>query len=253
MRAMILAAGRGERMRPLTDHCPKPLLPLAGKPLLQYHIEALVAAGICDIVINHAWLGDRIEAYFGNGHALGASIVYSAETSGALETAGGIRQALPLLGDAPFVVVNGDVFTQFDFSTLPTTLTSQLAHLVLVPNPPQHPHGDFAIQHASATEPNAASLLRPTGTPSFTFSGIGVYQPMLFQHLPLGAAKLAPLLRAAMEKQRVTGEVFQGLWADIGTPQRLTDMELWLGAGAQPATQQCIVQSHTKGAAKNVG
>lgn len=251
MRAMILAAGRGERMRPLTDQCPKPLLPLAGKPLLQYHIEALVAAGITDIVINHAWLGDRIEAYFGNGHALGASIVYSAETAGALETAGGIRQALPLLGEQPFVVVNGDVFTQFDFASLPATLSTQLAHLILVPNPPQHPMGDFAIEQA--TTDAAWQLLKPTGSACFTFSGIGIYQPALFKDLPLGAAKLAPLLRTAMANHQVTGELFHGLWADIGTPQRLAEMEHWLAFGAAPNDHQCDMHRHVKGAISDVG
>ena len=217
---MILAAGRGERLRPHTDHTPKPLLPIAGKPLIEHHIEALVAAGITELVINHAWLGDQIEAALGDGARLGASIRYSAEGGSALETGGGIFRALPLLGDEPFLVVNGDVMTDFDFRQLPQRL-SGLAHLVLVPNPPHHPAGDFALyggQVASA------------GEATWTFSGIGVYHPRLFAGCHDGAFPLAPLLRRAMADGQVSGELYQGLWIDVGTEQRLQEAEAALKA-----------------------
>lgn len=215
MKAMILAAGRGERLRPHTDHTPKPLLPVAGKPLIQHHIEALVAAGITELVINHAWLGDQIEATLGDGTPFGANIRYSAEGAAALETGGGIFRALSLLGDEPFLVVNGDVVTDFDFRRLPQR-PAGLAHLVLVPNPPHHPAGDFALNGGQV----AAS-----GEPLWTFSGIAVYHPRLFAGCHDGAFPLAPLLRQAMAEGQVTGELYQGLWIDVGTEQRLQEAE----------------------------
>lgn len=225
MKAMILAAGRGERMRPLTDHLPKPLLTLAGKPLIVHHIEALSRAGITEIVINHAWLGHMLEQQLGSGQQFGVSIQYSPEGESGLETAGGIRQALPLLGAEPFLVVNGDVATDFDFTALVAQPHSDiLAHLVLVPNPVQHPNGDFAFL---AQGP----FLAAEGTQQWTFSGISVFRPEFFQQVGAGKQKLAPYLRQAMQQQQVTGELFQGFWADIGTPERLAETDCWLQQG----------------------
>lgn len=216
MRAMILAAGRGERMRPLTDRLPKPLLPVAGKPLIVHHLEALAAAGVVDVVINHAWLGQLIEQQLGDGQQFGVRIQYSAEGATGLETAGGIKKALPLLGGEPFIVINGDVLSTFNPRVLIATglAPGALAHLVLVPNPPQHPAGDFAF---------ATNLpwLNSTGTELFTFSGIALYHPDFFSEVPDGPQKLAPFLRQAMARQQVSGELFRGYWADIGTPERL--------------------------------
>jgi N-acetyl-alpha-D-muramate 1-phosphate uridylyltransferase len=218
MKAMILAAGRGERMRPLTDGMPKPLLKVGGKPLIVWHIERLVAAGFKELVINHAYLGQQIEIELGNGGQWGADIVYSPEGV-ALETAGGIANALPLLGDAPFLVVNGDVFCEMDFSRLKQVLKQpNLAHLVMVNNPEQHPKGDFLLQDDKLK----ADGLEANDEEKLTFSGIGVYSPMLFKQLVRGdAAKLAPLLKQAMLNGLVSGEHFQGVWHDIGTPERL--------------------------------
>lgn len=215
---MILAAGRGERMRPLTDELPKPLLPVAGKPLIERHIEALVAAGFPDLVINHAWLGDKIESALGDGSRFGARIQYSSEGERGMETGGGIFRALPLLGDQPFLVVNGDVVTDFDFQTLSKPL-EKLAHLVLVPNPAHHPEGDFSLQGNSVTT---------TGSPLFTFSGIGVYHPRLFAECQDGIFPLAPLLRHAMSQRQVSGELYDGLWIDVGTAERLAEAEAFL-------------------------
>jgi N-acetyl-alpha-D-muramate 1-phosphate uridylyltransferase len=222
MKAMILAAGRGERMRPLTDHCPKPLLPAGGKPLLQWHIEALAQAGITDIVINHAHLGHQIEDHFGAGSALGVRLTYSAETK-ALETAGGIRKALPALGDMPFLVINGDVSCDWPvakaLSIADAWQAGQLAHLVMVPNPLHNPKGDFALHGTEVHEP-------AQGEQAFTFSGIGLYHPELFEELQVGEiAKLAPLLRQAMAAGKVQGELFNGFWMDIGTPERLEELD----------------------------
>lgn len=217
MKSMILAAGRGERMRPLTDHTPKPLLPAGGKPLIVWHIERLARAGFRDLVINHAHLGQEIEAMLGDGSAWGVSIAYSDEGT-ALETAGGIANALPLLGQAPFPVVNGDVYCDYDFARLRAhDLGGDLAYLLLVPNPEHHPGGDFSV---------AAGRVGEGGEPRFTFSGIGLYRPELFVGIPPGTpARLAPLLRAAMAQGRVGGELFTGRWLDIGTPQRLAELD----------------------------
>jgi MurNAc alpha-1-phosphate uridylyltransferase len=212
MKAMILAAGRGERMRPLTDHTPKPLLLVAGKPIIVHTINQLVTAGFTDIIINHAHLGEQIEAALGNGHAQGANISYSPEGEQALETAGGIINALPLLGNEPFLVVNGDIATDFDFASLKNNRVD-LAHLVLVTNPEHHPQGDFGLDNNGLVDEQAAEPL--------TFSGIGLYHPKLFDNLPAGSRKLGPLLRQAIAKQRVSGQKFTGFWLDIGTPERL--------------------------------
>ncbi|RLJ67729.1 N-acetylmuramate alpha-1-phosphate uridylyltransferase MurU [Sulfurisoma sediminicola] len=214
---MILAAGRGERMRPLTDRTPKPLLPVAGRPLIVWHIERLAAAGFRDVVINHAHLGDQIEALLGDGDAWGVRIRYSEEPAGALETAGGIANALPLLGDAPFLVINGDIFCDWDVSRARTVLAAGLlAHLVLVPNPGHHPSGDFAL----------TDDMLDAGKERHTFAGIGVYRPELFAAIERGqVAKLAPLLDAAIAAGRVSGELHDGRWVDVGTPERLAALD----------------------------
>jgi N-acetyl-alpha-D-muramate 1-phosphate uridylyltransferase len=215
MKAMILAAGRGERMRPLTDHIPKPLLLVGGKPIIEHTITQLVSAGFTDIVINHAHLGEQIETTLGNGQQLGATICYSPEGEQGLETAGGIINALPLLGDEVFLVVNGDIATDFDFATL-KNVHVDLAHLVLVPNPEHHPDGDFGFDETGLVNEQAREPL--------TFSGIGLYSPKLFHNLPAGSRKLGPLLRQAMAKHRVSGQKFSGFWIDIGTPERLQEL-----------------------------
>jgi N-acetyl-alpha-D-muramate 1-phosphate uridylyltransferase len=223
MRAMILAAGRGERMRPLTDHTPKPLLAVGGKPLIVWHIERLAQAGFKQLVINHAYLGQQIEDTLGDGARWGVSIQYSPEKT-ALETAGGIAKAIHLLTDdgknyAPFLVVNGDVFTEVDFASA-RLQPNILAHLVMVDNPPQHPNGDFCLQDG---------LLQAEGEAKLTFSGIGIYAPSLFKEVEVGQpAKLAPLLKHAMAQGLVTGEHYQGVWHDIGTPERLMELDALL-------------------------
>ncbi len=221
MKALILAAGRGERMRPLTDSTPKPLLLAGGKPLIQWHIENLAQAGIRELVINHAHLGQQIEDALGDGSRFGVSIRFSPEAE-ALETAGGIANALSLLGDAPFLVVNGDIHTDYDFSGLPGKLEHPGldAWLVLVDNPSQHPEGDFALNGERVEQQGQQ------GEHKLTFSGIGLYRPYLFQNIVRGdKAKLAPLLRAAMDKGAVGGEHHSGRWMDIGTPHRLNELD----------------------------
>ena len=213
MRAMILAAGRGERMRPLTDFTPKPLLKAAGKSLIQRTIEQLVMASFKDLVINHAYLGKQIETVLGDGSKFDAIISYSHEGENGLETAGGIIHALPLMDDGkPCLVVNGDIATDFPFAEL-REKSFDLAHLVLVPNPNHHSNGDFQIDSNNTLSSGCLN--------TFTFSGIGIYSPELFLNAPKNSTKLAPLLHAAMLDNRVTGQVFDGFWMDIGTPDRL--------------------------------
>jgi N-acetyl-alpha-D-muramate 1-phosphate uridylyltransferase len=219
MRAMILAAGRGERMRPLTDHTPKPLLPVGGRPLIVWHVERLVASGVRDIVVNHAHLGEQIEQALGDGSDWGACIHYSPEPV-ALETGGGIRRALPLLGAAPFLVVNADVWCDYDPRTL-ALARADLAHLLLVDNPPYHPDGDFVLN---------AGRVRGDGPGRLTFSGIGLYRAALFDGTAEGAFPLAPLLRWAMAAGRVSGAHHRGAWSDVGTPQRLADLDAALAS-----------------------
>lgn len=211
MQAMILAAGRGERMRPLTDHTPKPLLCAGGKMLIEYHLEALVRAGVTDILINHAHLGAQIEAALGDGTRYDACITYSPEPEGALETGGGIQHALPWLGEGPFLIVNGDVWTDFDYATLPQSIDG-VAHLVLVDNPEQHPDGDFCLLDERVFE---------CAGPRLTYSGIGLYRATLFADCAPGRFPLAPLLRQAMTQGQVSGMHYAGQWSDVGTPQRL--------------------------------
>ncbi len=224
MRAMILAAGRGERMRPLTDTCPKPLLKVGSEPLIGWHLRRLKAAGIEEIVINHAWLGQQIEETLGNGAAYGVSIAYSAEGAQGLETAGGIATALPLLGEEPFLVINGDVLTDIDFTLASAqaaklSAEQRLAYLWLVQNPAHNPKGDFVLQTDGA-------VLSTGAGEALTFSGMGVYHPALFHDTPpKQAAKLAPLLRAAMEAGKVQGVKHEGLWLDVGTVERLAEAE----------------------------
>lgn len=215
MKAMILAAGRGERMRPLTDATPKPLLRAGGRALIEYHLDNLLRAGITDIVINHAHLGAQIEAALGDGSRYGAHIAYSPEPEGALETGGGIVQALPLLGDGPFLVVNGDIWTDFDYRALPQDIAG-LAWLVLVDNPEHHAAGDFHLREGRVFA---------EGEPRLTFSGIGLYRAALFAGCMPGKFPLAPLLRAAMARGEVQGLHYTGRWWDIGTPQRLADLD----------------------------
>ncbi len=220
MKAMILAAGRGERMRPLTDAVPKPLLRAGDKALIEYLLDGLAAAGWDEVVINHAHLGDRLRAALGDGRRYGLCIQYSSEGEEGLETGGGIHRALPLLDGDPFLVVNGDIWTDYPFARLPRTLTG-LAHLVLVDNPGHHPAGDFALDRGRVLA---------TGAPKLTFSGIGVYRHALFADCRPGKFPLAPLLRAAMAEGRVSGEHHRGAWFDVGTPERLAALDARLRA-----------------------
>jgi MurNAc alpha-1-phosphate uridylyltransferase len=216
MKAMILAAGHGTRMRPLTNHTPKPLLLAGGKPLIVWHIEKLARAGFQDIIINLAWLGWQIPAALGDGSRWQVRLHYSNEQQeGALETAGGIIKALPLLGEEPFLVVNGDVWCDYPCQPYPLA-DHDLAHLLLVNNPVHNTHGDFALFDGRILD---------AGEPRYTFSGIGYYHPQLFAGLPYGKRPLAPLLRAAMQQGQVSGEHFSGDWRDIGTPERLAELD----------------------------
>ena len=220
MKAMILAAGKGERLRPLTLHTPKPLVRAAGVPLIEYHIRSLAAAGFRELVINHAWLGQQIEDYLGDGAQFGVSIRYSAEGE-PLETGGGIFRALPLLGDEPFLVVNGDIYCDYPFARLQQPLDG-LARLVLVDNPAHHPTGDFSLQQGRVRDGAGEGEC-------LTYSGIAVLSPALFAECQPGAFKLAPLLRRAMADNRVSGEHFSGHWIDVGTHERLAEVEQLLG------------------------
>lgn len=224
MRAMILAAGFGERMRPLTEHTPKPLLQAGGKPLIVWQIERLRAAGFTELVINHAHLGEQLEARLGDGRAWGVRIAWSAEGT-PLETAGGIARARNLLGDGPFLVCNGDIYCDYDYARLRPQLEAMaaggasLAHLVLVDNPPQHPRGDFVLGEDGR-------LRDADDAPRLTFAGIGVYRPELFADIVPGTrAALAPRLRAAIAAGRASGEHFRGRWVDVGTPDRLAALD----------------------------
>lgn len=223
MKAMILAAGKGERLRPLTLHTPKPLVRAGGVPLIEFHVRALAAAGFRELVINHAWLGQQIEDYLGDGARFGLHITYSAEGE-PLETGGGIFRALPLLGEEPFLVVNGDIWTDYDFAALRRPLAG-LVHLVLVDNPGHHQAGDFQLQGDRVNDAVA-------GQPSLTYSGIAVLHPQLFKGCADGAFKLAPLLRQAMASGQVSGEHFAGRWVDVGTHERLAEVEQLLAAGS---------------------
>jgi MurNAc alpha-1-phosphate uridylyltransferase len=215
MKAMILAAGRGKRMMPLTAEQPKPMLHVADKPLLEYHIERCKAAGITDIVINLAWQGDKIKEYFGDGRAFGVAIQYSQEPMEGLETAGGIKQALPLLKNDTnsFVVINGDIFTDYDVSSLKQLVLNEgEAHIVLVENPPHHPNGDFCLAHQVMNQEK------------YTFSGIARYSETFFDTVESGFVALGPILRAKLLEGVISTELYLGLWEDVGTPERLQEI-----------------------------
>jgi len=232
-RALILAAGKGERMRPLTEHTPKPLLAAGGKPLIAWHLEKLAALGVQDVVINTSWLADRFEPALGSGSRWGLRLHYSFEGPEPLETGGGMHHALQFLGKDPFIAVNGDIWTDFDFARLPRQ-PAGLAHLVMVENPAQHPRGDFRLDEGGA--------LHDEGEAKLTFSGIGVYRPEILADWQsiIGAApgieltpprfKLAPLLFAAMRRKLATGEFHGGRWTDVGTPERLAQLDRSLQA-----------------------
>ena len=220
MKAMILAAGLGNRMRPLTLHIPKPLLEVGGKPLIVWHIEKLQKIGVTEIVINTAWLGEKLATTLGDGSQFGVNILWSHEGEG-LEAAGGIINALPLLGDEPFILVNGDVWTTMDFaSLLDVQLGEQQAHLVLVENPPQHLKGDFILSNGLAYTFEQEQLGE-----ALTYSGIAVLHPRMFAGLENGKRPLAPLLKQAMQQQQVSAEKLQGIWVDVGTPERLEQLD----------------------------
>jgi len=213
---MILAAGRGERLRPLTDETPKPLIKVAGKPLIEYHLENLARAGFKEIVINTAWLAEKIHQQCGYGSNYGVTIQYSDEGT-ALETAGGIIHALPLLGDEPFLVVNGDIWCNFDFSTLKKLEPPSQAHLILINNPEHNPSGDFSLQE---------NLIKNTGKEMYTYSGIGIYSAGFFnEQSTTDALPLAPILRKKSEASLISGDIYNGLWTDVGTIQRLEELE----------------------------
>ncbi len=220
MKAMILAAGRGERMQPLTLTTPKPLLPAAGKPLIEHCIENLVSGGFTEIVINLSHLGEQIRRYCGDGKLWGATIEYSDEGEIALETAGGIAKALPLLGNQPFLVINADIVCDYPLSKLKNQ-TIDLAHLVMIDNPPHHPEGDFGL--------TTDNLLSQHESPKLTFSGIGIYHPDLFAGIKPEPLKLRPILNQAIAANRISGEKYAGLWMDIGTPERLQEVDWILG------------------------
>lgn len=215
MKAMILAAGRGERLRPLTDETPKPLIKIAGESLIGYHLKNLANAGFKEIIINTAWLAEKIHTELGDGSSYGLRIKYSDEGE-ALETAGGIVNALLLLGNEPFLVVNGDIWCDFDFSELPELQTGKQAHLILVDNPEHNQQGDFALQNG---------LIKNTAKTMYTFSGIGIYSTDFFRDLPAGSLPLAPILRKKCEKNLISGQHYNGRWTDVGTLERLNELE----------------------------
>jgi MurNAc alpha-1-phosphate uridylyltransferase len=215
MKAMILAAGRGERLRPLTDVLPKPLLRVAGLSLIEYHLHRLAAAGIEEVIINTAWLAEKIHAQLADGKNYGVSIRYSDEGT-ALETAGGIIRALPLLGEKPFLVVNGDIWCDLDFAELAPLAEDREAHLLLVDNPEHNTEGDFALQRG---------LIKNSGDSRYTYSGIGLYRPAFFAGQPAGALPLAPILRTKTEQGLVSGQLYHGRWTDVGTIERLQLLE----------------------------
>ena len=216
MKAMILAAGRGERMRPLTDSIPKPLIPVGGKPLIVYHLEALARAGVRDVIINLAYRGAQIRETLGDGSRYGVRIAYSDEGPQALETGGGIFNALKLLGWAPFLVVNGDIWTDFDMTRLPALDDGAHARLVMVPNPPHVANGDFALD---------GDYIIESDKDRFTYSGVGIYSPEFFFGCQPGKFPLRPLLSRAIAARRLKGQVYRGVWLDIGTPERLVELE----------------------------
>lgn len=228
MKVMLLAAGRGERLRPLTDRMPKPLVPVAGKALIAWHLERLAASGCREVVANVSHLGEQIVEHVGDGARFGLKVSFSREAQ-PLETAGGIAQALPLLGREPFLLVNGDIYCEIDFRPLLShRLGSNVAHLVLVPNPPQHAQGDFSLD---------AGMIGNHGAPRYTYAGVAVLSPQLVEPVKRGdKAPLAPLLRAAADRRLISGELFGGLWQDVGTAQRLAELETQLASRSKFAS-----------------
>ena len=226
MKAMILAAGMGNRMRPLTLHTPKPLLEVGGKPLIVWHIEKLQKIGVQEIVINTAWLGEKLAEALGDGSQFGVKILWSHEGEG-LETAGGIIKALPLLGNEPFILVNGDVWTTMDFEPLLNMqLQNDLAHLVLVENPVQHPQGDFTL-----AANKAYTFEQARSGENLTYSGVAVMHPQMFVGLESGKRPLAPLLKQAMQQEKISAHKLQGVWVDVGTPERLNALDQQIKQG----------------------
>ncbi len=226
MKAMILAAGMGNRMRPLTLHTPKPLLEVGGKPLIVWHIEKLQKIGVQEIVINTAWLGEKLVDALGDGSQFGVKILWSHEGEG-LETAGGIINALPLLGNEPFILVNGDVWTTMDFAPLLNVqLQDDLAHLVLVENPVQHPQGDFTL-----AANKAYTFEQARSGENLTYSGVAVMHPQMFDGLESGKRPLAPLLKQAMQQEKISAQKLQGVWVDVGTPERLNALDQQIQQG----------------------
>ena len=226
MKAMILAAGMGNRMRPLTLHTPKPLLKVGGKPLIVWHIEKLQKIGVQEIVINTAWLGEKLADALGDGSQFGVKILWSHEGEG-LETAGGIINALPLLGNEPFILVNGDVWTTMDFAPLLNVqLQDDLAHLVLVENPVQHPQGDFIL-----AANKAYTFEQARSGENLTYSGVAVMHPQMFDGLESGKRPLAPLLKQAMQEEKISAHKLQGVWMDVGTPERLNALDQQIQQG----------------------
>lgn len=220
-RAMLLAAGRGERMRPLTDHTPKALLPVRGRPLIVHHLEKLGALGVREVVINLAWLGAQIRAALGDGSRWGVRLTYSDEGNEALETGGGIVRALPWLGEEPFLVVNADVFTDFDFAAL-DLVPEALAQLLLVPNPEYHPRGDFILRGEQVGERGERG--EHDGN-TWTYAGIGLFRPELFAGATAGRLPLLPLLQRAIALGRLRGRVYRGPWSNVGTPGQLAALQ----------------------------
>jgi len=239
LKAIVLAAGRGERMRPLTDALPKPLLPVAGKPLIAWHLEALARCGVRDVVVNLSWLGESLRTVLGDGSAHGVHIHYSEEGPEPLETGGGIFHALARLGPGPFLVVNGDIWTDYDFARLALADDAE-AHLVLVPNPPHHPRGDFTLIEGFAGD---GSRPQEAGASRLTYSGIGVYRPEFFAGCSPGRFPLLPLLRRAIAVGRLRAERFDGDWQDVGTPERLAILDARVMAASAAAARAAAARA----------
>ena len=225
-KAMILAAGRGDRLRPLTDITPKPLIKVGARSLIEHHLVALANCGILEVVINLSHLGEQISNFLGNGQKYGLNIRYSVEQDSPLETAGGIRKALPLLGDSPFLVINGDVRCTLDFQSLKPPGNANM-HLIMVPNPPHHPEGDFWLDNSFRPAKLVAAQSPDSAYSKVTFSGIGIYKPQVFHNLSPGIAPLAPLIHQQIAAGQITAELFNGYWSDVGTMDRLTAARAW--------------------------
>lgn len=220
MKAMILSAGRGERLRPLTDIIPKPLVPVNGKPLIVYHLEKLAKNGFKEVIINTAYLGEKIQEALGDGEKFGLKIIYSLEKDNVLETGGGIYHALPLLGNAPFITINSDIFTDFNFADLASIKlpANIIAHLILAPNSKYHPNGDFSLDSGN-------SLISNNSPKPYTATGITLYHPEFFEGLQAGKYSVTPLWRQYADQGKISGSVFHGIWHDVGTLEKLKELE----------------------------